>query len=87
MASGGPGGFGDADYLYAWEKLLVPLAAQFKPELTIISAGFDAAKGDPLGGCSITPQGYAHLTKQACVLCCVSVVYFFFWHCRKALPS
>jgi acetoin utilization deacetylase AcuC-like enzyme len=35
-----------------------------KPDLTIISAGFDAARGDPLGGCDITPEGYAHLTKQ-----------------------
>jgi len=61
---GGGGGFGDADYLYAWEKVLLPLAKAFQPELTVISAGFDAARGDPLGGCDLTPQGYAHLTKQ-----------------------
>ena len=28
----------------------------------LISAGFDAAQGDPLGGCQVTPEGYAHLT-------------------------
>ena len=56
--SGGGGGmFGDADYLLAWEQLLLPLAKQYQPELTLISAGFDAARGDPLGGCDITPQG------------------------------
>ena len=35
---------GDSDYLYCWERLLIPIARQFKPELTIISAGFDAAR-------------------------------------------
>lgn len=27
-----------------------------------MSAGFDAARGDPLGGYNVTPEGYAHLT-------------------------
>jgi len=28
----------------------------------IISCGFDAARGDPLGHYDITPSGYAHMT-------------------------
>jgi hypothetical protein len=44
--------------------VLLPIARQFQPSLTLISAGFDAARGDPLGGCDVTPQGYGHLTKQ-----------------------
>ena len=28
----------------------MPIAYEFNPELVLISAGFDAAKGDPLGG-------------------------------------
>ena len=28
----------------------------------MVSAGFDAARGDPLGGYHVTPEGYAHLT-------------------------
>lgn len=28
-------------------------ALEFAPDLTIISAGFDAARGDPLGGCDV----------------------------------
>ena len=55
---------GDADYLYCWERVLLPIARQFRPQLTLISAGFDAAKGDPLGGCNLTARGYGHLTKQ-----------------------
>ncbi len=30
----------------------------------LVSAGFDAARGDPLGGYQVTPEGYAHLTHQ-----------------------
>ena len=28
----------------------------------VVSAGFDAAKGDDLGECEVTPAGYAHMT-------------------------
>lgn len=37
---------------------------QFAPELVLVSAGFDAARGDPLGGYQVTPECYAHLTHQ-----------------------
>ena len=37
---------------------------QYNPDRVLISAGFDAAAGDPLGGQTITPTGYAHLTHQ-----------------------
>ncbi|XP_055453462.1 histone deacetylase 6 isoform X1 [Psammomys obesus] len=53
---------GDADYLTAWHRLILPIAYEFNPELVLVSAGFDAAQGDPLGGCQVTPEGYAHLT-------------------------
>lgn len=58
----GCGGIGDRDYLSAFQHLVMPIARQFDPDLTIISAGFDAARGDPLGGCDVTPAGYAHMT-------------------------
>lgn len=41
-------------------SLLAP--PQFNPELVLVSAGFDAARGDPLGGCQVSPECYAHLT-------------------------
>ncbi|KAF3773012.1 Histone deacetylase 6 [Nymphaea thermarum] len=40
----------------------IPPPLQFAPDFTIISAGFDAAQGDPLGGCSVTPTGFAQMT-------------------------
>ncbi|KAM6151515.1 histone deacetylase 6-like [Rhynchocyon petersi] len=53
---------GDPDYLAAWHRLVLPIAYEFNPELVLVSAGFDAARGDPLGGCQVSPDGYAHLT-------------------------
>mmetsp|Transcript_162119 Transcript_162119/g.299194 ORF Transcript_162119/g.299194 Transcript_162119/m.299194 type:complete len:516 (-) Transcript_162119:149-1696(-) len=53
---------GNAEYSSAWQRVLLPIARAYNPELVLISAGFDAAKGDPEGECQITPAGYAHLT-------------------------
>ncbi|KAH9839549.1 histone deacetylase complex protein [Rhodofomes roseus] len=55
-------GMGDADYLLAFQKIVMPIALEFAPELVIISAGFDAAEGDTLGECHVSPTGYAHMT-------------------------
>ncbi|EJD52489.1 hypothetical protein AURDEDRAFT_82103 [Auricularia subglabra TFB-10046 SS5] len=55
-------GMGDAEYLYAFQQLVMPIAYEFAPDMVMISAGFDAADGDPLGGCLVSPAGYAHMT-------------------------
>ena len=55
-------GMGDADYIYAFQQVVMPVATEFDPDLVIIAAGFDAAEGDMLGGCKVTPAGYAHMT-------------------------
>ena len=59
------GGAGDRDYLAAWALVLGPVVAAFRPDLVLVSAGFDAAEGDPLGGCRLTPHGYARLTVRS----------------------
>ncbi|KAJ8371335.1 hypothetical protein SKAU_G00113630 [Synaphobranchus kaupii] len=56
------GKMGDSEYLAAFLMVVMPIARQFDPELVLVSAGFDAARGDPLGGYQVTPEGYAHLT-------------------------
>uniref|UniRef100_A0A3Q3WE58 Protein deacetylase HDAC6 n=1 Tax=Mola mola TaxID=94237 RepID=A0A3Q3WE58_MOLML len=56
------GRMGDSDYLAAFHHVVMPIAAEFNPDLVLVSAGFDAARGDPLGGYLVTPEGYAHLT-------------------------
>ncbi|CAK5281569.1 unnamed protein product, partial [Mycena citricolor] len=55
-------GMGDAEYLHAFQQIVMPIAMEFAPDLVIISAGFDAAHGDELGECHVTPAGYAHMT-------------------------
>lgn len=42
--------------------MILPIAKEFSPDFVIISAGFDAAEGDPLGECSVTPHMFGHLT-------------------------
>ena len=52
----------DADYLAAFQHLFLPIAYEFSPDLIIVAAGYDAADGDPMGGCHVTAAGYAHMT-------------------------
>ncbi|XP_062368108.1 histone deacetylase 6 isoform X2 [Cinclus cinclus] len=58
---GGPR-VGDPEYLAALTRLLLPVACQFGPELVLVSAGFDAGRGDPLGGCLVSPQTFGLMT-------------------------
>ena len=60
-------GCGDAEYLAVFERHLVPAADDFRPELVLISAGFDAHERDPLGGMNITDDGFgdmAHIVRE-----------------------
>ncbi|XP_040996505.1 histone deacetylase 15 isoform X1 [Juglans microcarpa x Juglans regia] len=62
------GGVGDNDYIFAFQHVVLPIASDFAPDFTIISAGFDAARGDPLGCCDVTPAGYAQMTHMLNIL-------------------
>ena len=53
----------DADYLYAFENVVSPITREFAPELIIISAGFDAMKGDKVGKIALSPWIYYWMTK------------------------
>jgi histone deacetylase 6 len=55
-------GMGDGDYMYAFQHVVMPIAMEFDPDLVIVAAGFDAAAGDELGGCFVSPACYAHMT-------------------------
>lgn len=56
------GGMGNAEYVAAFFQIVLPIAYQYNPELVLISAGFDAAEGDPLGGCKVSPEAFGHMT-------------------------
>ncbi len=57
-----PAGCGDADYLGVFDQLLVPIADAFKPQLVLVSAGFDAHRDDPLAQMCLTKKGYQAMT-------------------------
>ena len=53
----------DDEYLVVSEKLPMPVATEFNPDLVVVSAGFDGAFGD-MGECDITPECFARLTRR-----------------------
>jgi histone deacetylase 6 len=61
-------GMHDGDYMHAFQQIVMPCAQEFNPDLVIISAGFDAADGDMLGGCKVSPGGFAHMTAMLMTL-------------------
>ena len=60
---------GDKEYKFVCSKLLYGIIKEFRPEVIIISAGFDAAKGDPLGMQQVTPKGYDYMTRMLKSIC------------------
>jgi acetoin utilization deacetylase AcuC-like enzyme len=52
----------DADVERAYTKIALPVLRQFKPELLLISAGFDAHVDDPLGGLGVSSEYFGRLT-------------------------
>ncbi len=61
-------GSGRAEVLGAFEKELLPAMEVFRPELVLISAGFDARAGDPLGKFRLSDADFADLTKLLCAV-------------------
>jgi len=59
-----PRGVGDLGYRRLFEQVILPKARAFKPQLVLVSAGFDAHWADPLGVAALTLTGYAHLTRM-----------------------
>jgi acetoin utilization deacetylase AcuC-like enzyme len=57
-------GAGDAEYLTVFHMLVAPILEAYKPEIILVSAGFDAHKADPLGGMKLTEDGYELMTRM-----------------------
>jgi acetoin utilization deacetylase AcuC-like enzyme len=53
-----PAGCGDAEYTAVFRRILAPVALAQRPEMLIVSAGFDAHRDDPLGGMRLTGAGF-----------------------------
>ena len=59
-----PPGSGGPAFREAWEVLILPALEAFRPELLIISAGFDAHKADPLAQLRLEAADFAWLTGE-----------------------
>jgi acetoin utilization deacetylase AcuC-like enzyme len=56
----------DGDYDEVFKALVIPVIDQFRPELLLVSAGFDAHERDPLARMRVSTAGYARLTQSLC---------------------
>ena len=57
-----PPGCGDEDYAGVLRRILVPVALSFRPDLILVSCGFDAHRDDPLASMELSRAGFAEMT-------------------------
>jgi len=57
-----PHGADEEMWVSVLEHVIIPAALEFRPELILISAGFDAHRSDPLAGCLLEASSYAQMT-------------------------
>ena len=55
---------GDAGYYYLFTRLILPVIYQYKPELIVVNAGFDAHFNDNMSGLEITTPGFMRMTEM-----------------------
>jgi len=54
----------DADYDLVYRAIAAPVLEQFRPELTLISAGYDAHEADPLASMRMSASGYGRIVAR-----------------------
>ena len=57
-----PPGSGNPAYEYAMTQVVMPALRRFRPEIILVSCGFDASLMDPLARQMVTSEGYRRLT-------------------------
>jgi acetoin utilization deacetylase AcuC-like enzyme len=59
-----PAGTGDGGYADVFSEIVLPLFSAFRPDMLVLSAGYDAHESDPLGAMVVTSAGFGHLTRM-----------------------
>jgi acetoin utilization deacetylase AcuC-like enzyme len=59
-----PGGTGEATFLSLIEHVVMPVARGYRPDLVLISAGYDAHRDDPLGGLRLGTSSFAGMASR-----------------------
>ena len=57
-----PGGCGDEEYLRAYNEVLTPASERFRPDLILVSAGYDLHWADLLSSMLVSTTGFAQIT-------------------------
>ena len=57
-------GSGNEEYQQAFTEKILPAIHQFKPEVVLLSAGFDAHQRDPLGAINLTTEFYGWMSQE-----------------------
>ncbi len=63
-----PPGAGSAGFRAAWQSQLLPAIDAFRPQLLLVSAGFDAHWRDPLAQLQLQAEDFAWVTRQLAAL-------------------
>ncbi len=58
-----PAGCGDAEYLEVFQQIIVPVTGRFKPQLILVSAGYDSHWADGLALMQVSVTGFAQMVK------------------------
>jgi acetoin utilization deacetylase AcuC-like enzyme len=58
-----PGGADGEVFLSLVEHVVAPVVRQFRPGLILVSAGFDAHRDDPVGGCRLETSSFGQLAR------------------------
>ena len=59
-----PKGSDEEVWLSVLEHVIVPIGLEYRPELVLISAGFDAHRADPLGECQLESESFGAMARQ-----------------------
>jgi len=59
-----PAGSGPQEWLGLLEHVVEPAARDFRPDLVLVSAGFDAHRDDPLADCALDTQCFGHMARR-----------------------
>ncbi|HLF06497.1 MAG TPA: histone deacetylase, partial [Thermoplasmata archaeon] len=59
-----PAGSGDATYQLAFERVVEPVLGEFRPDVILVSLGFDAHTRDPLADLTLSTSGYAECCRR-----------------------
>jgi len=60
-----PAGCADAEYLGVFQRVIAPVARAFRPELLIVSCGFDPHEEDPLAQMQVSGGGFRGMASLA----------------------